>query len=92
MKIKHVKPGDVIKIKLPRDASRELKHGYYMDSRWIVTKVYDHVVLAYSKKCPSVRRCFNIGDLVILKLEGQEMIRRFEFDFAGSEVESYGEL
>ena len=92
MKIKHVKPGDVIKVKPHGDIRRDNRFDQFYETRWIVVKVYDHIVLTRSKRCPMIRRCFNAGDLVIMGIEGKELIRRFEFDFVGSEVVSYGEL
>lgn len=70
MKFKNVKPGDIIKVKLEEDKSN-MKFQTFKDAQWKILKVYRHVVLAQSVKCPKIRRCFSYGDLVMLGIEAQ---------------------
>lgn len=70
MKIKNVKPGDIIKIKISTNKP-DLKFSNFQDDKWEVVKIYPHLVLAKSVKCPKIRRCFSYGDLVKLGLEMQ---------------------
>ena len=74
MKFKNVKPGYIIKTKLEEDKSNE-KFQTFKDAQWKVLKVYRHVVLAQSVKCPKIRRCFSYGDLVMLGIETQYISR-----------------
>lgn len=68
MKIKNVKPGYIIKIQKEKKAEKE---NYFFDDKWEVIKVYENHVLTRSVKIPEFRRCFCIGDLVMLGLENQ---------------------
>ena len=70
MKFKNVKPGDIIRIKIDRD-NRKTKFDEFEEERWRVLKIYKHVVLAQSIKCPKIKRCFSYGDLVMLGVEMQ---------------------
>lgn len=70
MKIKNVKPGDIIRIKIDT-RKPELKFSNYHDENWKVVEIYPHLVLTRSVKCPKIRRCFSYGDLVKLGLEMQ---------------------
>ena len=74
MKIKNVKPGDIIKTKVEEDKSN-LKFSTFKDEQWRVLKIYKHVVLAESVKCPQIKRSFSYGDLVMLGLEMQYISR-----------------
>lgn len=67
MKIKNVKPGDILTIK-ERDSKSEKESQFY-DHKWKVEKVYPHHVLTSSVKLPQIRRCFSYGDLVIMHKE-----------------------
>lgn len=69
--IKNVKPGDIISTRKPRE-QREKEFNFY-DTKWKVIKVYDHIALARSMKCPAVRRAFSVGDLVQMGLEHNEI-------------------
>ena len=73
MKICNVKKGDVLKIgnEFPKD--KEI----FFDDKWKVIKVFRNHVLARSMKIPQIRRSFCIGDLVMMGLEGKEMIAKF---------------
>lgn len=74
MKIKNVKPGDVIRID-PKQAKEEKGDKYiFFDSRWKVVKVYRNFVLTHSVKVPAIRRCFCYGDLIILGIEKQGLV------------------
>lgn len=70
MKIKNVKPGDIIRTKIESDKSKT-KFDEFKEERWRVLKIYKHVVLAESVKCPQIKRSFSYGDLVMLGLEMQ---------------------
>ena len=74
MKFKYVKPGDIIKTKIENDKSK-VKFDEFKDDRWRVLKIYRHVVLAQSVRCPKIRRCFSYGDLVMLGIEMQYVSR-----------------
>lgn len=74
MKFKNVKPGDIIKVKLEEDKSN-MKFQTFKDAQWKVLKIYKHVVLAQSVRCPKIRRCFSYGDLVMLGIEMQYVSR-----------------
>ena len=74
MKFKNVKPGDIIRTKVEEDKSN-MKFQTFKDAQWKVLKIYRHVVLAESVKCPKIRRCFSYGDLVMLGIETQYIIR-----------------
>ena len=77
MRIKNVKPGDIIKIR-STETARE-KEAHFFDNKWKVIKVFENHVLAHSVRVPAIRRSFCYGDLVMLHLEGQEAIKRFEY-------------
>lgn len=70
MRIKNVKPGDIIHQKV-FDNQREGKTTDLREENWKVEKVYRNLVLTRSVTCPAIKRCFNYGDLVMLKLESQ---------------------
>lgn len=70
MKIKNVKSGDIIRIKIDT-RKPELKFSNYQDENWEVIKIYPHLVLTRSVKCNKIKRCFSYGDLVKLGLELQ---------------------
>lgn len=72
MKIKNVKPGDIIRKKLNKHKN-ENSFNIFRDEQWKVMKVYENLVLAHSVKCPQIRRCFSYGDLVVLGLEMQHI-------------------
>lgn len=74
MKIKNVKPGDIIKTKVEEDKNN-LKFSTFKDEQWRVLKIYKHIVLAESVKCPQIKRSFSYGDLVMLGLEMQYISR-----------------
>ena len=74
MKIKNVKPGDIIRLKIAND-NRKTKFDEFKEDRWRVLKIYKHVALAESIKCPQIRRSFSYGDLVMLGLESQYIER-----------------
>lgn len=74
MKFKNVKPGDIIKTKIENDKSK-IKFDEFNENRWKVLKIYNHVVLAQSIKCPKIKRCFSYGDLVMLGIEMQYVSR-----------------
>ena len=65
--VKHVKPGDKIKIKERLHGEENAKYITYK-----VVKVYPHMVLAEKKN--HSRRCFSYGDLVIAGLEKQSAV------------------
>lgn len=71
MKIKNVKPGDVLKIRKDRKDDYEV----FFDNHWKVEKVYENHVLTRSVKMPIIRRCFNYGDLVLMGRELQYIER-----------------
>ena len=72
MKIKRVKPGDIIHVK--RTPKKE-DYQMFFDNQWKVEKVYENHVLTTSLKTPQIRRCFDYGDLVLLGLELQYVER-----------------
>lgn len=74
MKIRNVKPGDIIKTKIENDRSK-MKFDEFKENRWKVLKVYKHIVLTQSMKCPQIKRSFSYGDLVMLGLEMQYISR-----------------
>ena len=67
MKIKNVKPGHIINLKLI-NKDKDNFHDFN-EEQWKVVKIYEHHVLTHSVKCPQIRRCFSYGDLVVLGLE-----------------------
>lgn len=69
--IKNVKPGDILTTKKPGDQREKELHFY--DTKWKIEKVYEHIVLARSMKCPAIRRSFSVGDLVQMGLEHNEI-------------------
>lgn len=69
MRIKNVKPGDIIRYKT--HVEKNLKFSDFYEEEWKVVKVYKHLVLTRSVKCNKIKRCFSYGDLVILGLEAQ---------------------
>lgn len=68
MRIKNVKPGDIIYKKCKE---KELRFSDFYDDKWEVIKVYRNLILTRSMKCNKIKRCFCYGDLVILGLEPQ---------------------
>lgn len=72
MKIKNVKPGDILTIKKkPKPEDVEA----FFDHHWKVVKIYENHVLAHSIKTPQIRRSFCYGDLVLMGLEIQYIER-----------------
>ena len=82
MRIKNLKPGDVINIEKPkRGCSAKGKEAeFYFDNKWIVVKIYRNIVLTRSKKIPQIRRCFSFGDLVMLGIE-ESKAKQFGMEF-----------
>ena len=74
MKIKNVKPGDIIKTKTENEKSKS-KFEEFKEDRWKVIQIYKHNVLAQSVRFPEIRRSFSYGDLVMLGLETQYISR-----------------
>ena len=70
MKIKNVKPGDIIDADrfIEKRGTGKFENGL-TENRWIVTKVYNNFVLAKNYKTQQIRRCFCFGDLVIMGFE-----------------------
>ncbi len=66
MKIKNVKPGDIINISKEHSTEKE---NYFFDDKWEVIKVYEYHVLTRSVRMPEFRRSFCLGDLVMLGIE-----------------------
>jgi len=73
MKIKSVKPGDILTVK--RESKNKDKDIFF-DNKWKVIKVYRNHVLARSMKVPQIRRCFCYGELIMMKAEMQNLIFR----------------
>lgn len=70
MKIKNVKPGDIINAeKLVEKRGKEKFDNSLMENRWIALKVYRNFVLTKNYRTPQIRRCFSFGDLVIMGVE-----------------------
>ena len=74
MKIKNVKPGDILKLKPKQIKAEKGDKNIYFDDRWEVVKVYRNFVLTHSVKVPEIRRCFCYGDLIILGVEKQGLV------------------
>lgn len=74
MKIKNVKPGDILKLKPKQARAEKGDKNLYFDNRWEVVKVYRNFVLTHSVKVPEIRRCFCYGDLIMLGVEKQGFV------------------
>lgn len=69
MRIKNVKPGDIINpsaIADQRETESPLPKG-----KWKVIEVYEFHVLCINLRYPYIKRSFCLGDLVIMGLESQ---------------------
>lgn len=74
MRIKNVKPGDIIKLKSEQEKAEKGEKNTYFDSYWKVIKVYRNFALTHSVKTPAIRRCFCYGDLVMMGYEKQGLV------------------